>query len=278
MVTEMPAREEGRLPAVPAPPVPTYLFAGDGLTEGVHGESYVEIVENALGHGLVMNDSRRFDTAATVLARIEEPVLRYRPRWVILAVGGNDVWLPWLAGISLGWRLRYQVHRLRWGKTVTTDLDEFAAVYRALIETSRSASGSRVLACTASPLGERFSSPLNHQLSRLNGVIRNVAADCQAPVADVWQAFVEELAGQPERSGHLPMEWLLTWLDQRRLRSSSPDAISRRRKLHLTFDGVHLNSRGAELWALTILGALRRAEGDAEAGIWAQPDALDLER
>jgi lysophospholipase L1-like esterase len=88
-----------------------------------------------------------------------------------------------------------------------------------------------------------------------------VSAECHVPVADIWQAFVDELARLPERSGYLPTEWLLAWLDQRRLRSTTPDAISQRRKLHLTFDGIHLNSRGAELWALTILGAFQRAEG-----------------
>jgi lysophospholipase L1-like esterase len=267
MVTLKPALEEGSLPAMQTPPVPTYLFAGDSLTEGVYGESYVETIENALGQGLVLNDSIRYDTAATALARIGEPLRRYRPQWVILAVGSNDVWLPWLSGLSLGWGLWHLYRRLRWGKTVTTDLDEFAAVYRALIETSQFVSGSRVLACTVSPLGERFSSPVNHQLARLNGIIREVAADCQVPVADVWQAFVDELAGLPVRSGYLPTEWLFAWLDQRRLRSSTPDTISLRRKLHLTFDGIHLNSRGAELWALTVLGALRRAErGRVEPG------------
>lgn len=261
MGTLKPALEEGCLPAVQVPTVPTYLFAGDSLTEGVYGESYIETIEYALGQGLVVNVSRRYDTAATALSRIVEPLRRCRPQWVILAVGSNDVWLPWLSGLSLGWGLWHLYRRLRWGKTVTTDLDEFAAVYRALIDTSQSVSGSRVLACTASPLGERFSSPVNHQLARLNGIIREVAADRQVPVADIWQAFVDELAGLPMRSGYLPTEWLFAWLDQRRLRSSTPDAISQRRKLHLTFDGIHLNSRGAELWALTVLGALRREEG-----------------
>jgi lysophospholipase L1-like esterase len=260
MVTLDPPREEGHLAAVPTPQVPIYLFVGDGLTEGVYGVSYVEMLENALGQGLVVNDSIRYDTASTALARIGESLRRHRPQWVILAVGGNDVWMPWLSGLSLGWGLWHLYRQLRWGKTVTTDLDEFAAAYRALIETSQSVSGSRVLACTASPLGERFSSPVNHQLARLNGIIREVAVECHVPVADIWQSFVDELAGLPVRSGYLPTEWLFSWLDQRRLRSSTPDAISRRRKLHLTFDGIHLNSQGAQLWALTVLSALRRAE------------------
>jgi lysophospholipase L1-like esterase len=261
MVTLTPSAKGDRLPVAPIAPKPSYLFVGDSLTEGVFGEGHVVALEDALGPGSVVIDSRRYDTAASVSARIGDLVLRHRPRWVVLDVGRNDVWLPWLGGLSLGWGLWSLFRRLRWGKTVTTDLDEFAAVYRALIETSQSISGSHVLACTARPLGERFSSPVNHQLSRLNGIIRSGAAECMVPVADIWQAFVDELAGLPVRSGYLPVEWLFTWLDQRRIRSSTPDAISRGRKLHLTFDGVHLNSRGAELWTRTVLSSLRRAEG-----------------
>ena len=241
-------------------PSPTYLLAGDSLTEGVYGESYVDRIEDVLGRGQVANFSNAYGTAKSLLDRIEEPIRSCQPRWVILAVGSNDVWLPWLGKRSLGWGLWHVYRRVLWGKTVTSNLDEFAAVYRALVETSRSAPGSRVLVCTASPLGERFSSPVNRQLARVNGILKQVAGDCQAPVADVWQAFVDELSGLDRRSGYLPTEWLFSWLDRQRLRTSSPDEISRRRKLHLTFDGVHLNSRGAELWANTILNALMQTQ------------------
>ena len=44
------------------------------------------------------------------------------------------------------------------------------------------------------------------------------------------------------------------------------DALARRRKLHLTYDGIHLNSRGADLWAVTVLQALARAEAMAQRG------------
>ena len=40
--------------------------------------------------------------------------------------------------------------------------------------------------------------------------------------------------------------------------STSPDELGRRRRLLLTFDGRHLNSRGADLWASTILRTLAR--------------------
>jgi lysophospholipase L1-like esterase len=267
--------------AMASSPMPIYLFAGDSLTEGVYGESYVECVAQVLERGRsslggkVVNAGRGCDTVKSLLARIEEPLDQVRPQWVILAVGGNDVWLPWLASHSLVWWLWLLYRRIRLGQKPTTDLDRFASAYRALIDRSRQFDA-RVLACTTTPVGERLSSPVNRQLARLNGVIKHVAVDCQVPVADVWQAFVQELAVLSRPSRYVPGEWLFHWQDRQRLRTTSPDEIARRRRLHLTFDGIHLNSRGAELWAQTILSALARIQETALVQPSAAVRSLDV--
>jgi lysophospholipase L1-like esterase len=239
-----------------------YLFAGDSLTEGTYGESYVERIAAALqwaGDGArreVINAGRGCDTVRSLLVRIDESLVQHRPQWVILAVGSNDVWLPWLGSHSIGWWLWFRYRGIRWRQTPARDLDEFAAAYRALIDKARSLANARVLACTVSPLGERLSTPVNHQVARVNGTIKHVAVHAGVPVADVWQAFVEELAPLPRRSRYLPREWLTRWADRQHLRHGSADKLARRRRLHLTFDGIHLNSRGADLWAATVLRAL----------------------
>ncbi|MGQ9598648.1 MAG: SGNH/GDSL hydrolase family protein [Anaerolineae bacterium] len=244
-----------------------YLFAGDSLTEGVYGEGYVERVAQALsqihvGRKIeVVNVGRGGDTVRSLLHRIDEPLHRYRPRWVILAIGSNDVWWPWLSSHSLGWRLWFYYRQWALGQTPTTDLDQFAAAYRALIDKARTVARAQVVACTLSPLGEQLASPLNHQLARLNGVIKHIAADCRVLVADIWQAFVEELASLSGPSSYVPGEWLFAFMDRRRLQVISPDELSRRRHLHLTCDGIHLNSRGADLWAETIVATLLSNQG-----------------
>jgi lysophospholipase L1-like esterase len=245
-----------------------YLFAGDSLTEGIYGESYVERVAEALHLGWVglagqaVNMGWGADTVQSLLDRLDAPLRDYQPQWVILAVGGNDVWLPWLGSRSVGWWLWLRYRRITSGQKPTTDLDQFAAAYRSLIDKVQQA-GARVLACTVSPLGEQLSSPPNRQLARLNGIIKQVAAAQHMPLADVWQAFVEELAPLSTPSRYVPGEWLFAWIDRQRLRSTPPDKLGDRRRLHLTFDGIHLNSRGADLWASTILTALVRAQGTA---------------
>jgi lysophospholipase L1-like esterase len=242
-----------------------YLFAGDSLTEGTYGESFVTRVGQGLsmrpgGPGAgVVNAGRGGDTVRSLLARLEGLVREAQPQWVILAVGTNDAWFQWLISSSLGWWLWLQLRALRTGQVPTGDLDRFAAYYRALIDRSRAVSGTRVLACTVSPLGEVLSSPVNRQVARMNGVIQHLAVECRVPIADVWQGFVEQLAPERRPSRYLPRLWWSSSLDRRHLERSTPDELARRRRLRLTWDGIHLNSRGADLWAATILRALDTA-------------------
>jgi hypothetical protein len=121
----------------------------------------------------------------------------------------------------------------------------------------------KVLVCTVSPIGEQLASPVNRRLARLNGIIKHVAADRQVPVADIWQAYVEEIAALSRPSRYVPGEWLFSVMDRRRLRNAAPDDLGRRRRLWLTFDGLHLNSRGADLWANTVVNALAQAQATA---------------
>ena len=249
-----------------------YLFAGDALTEGSYGESYVEragkTLYSARGSlkGEVVNAGRGGDTVGSLLRRIDHPLRRYQPDWVILAIGGNDVWHRWLSSHSIGWSAVSFYRRLKHGQVPAADLDEFAAGYRALIDKARQV-GSSVMACTVSPRGERLSSPVNREVARLNGVIKHVAAELGVPVADIWQAFVQELAVLPKRSGYVPGEWLFVWSERRRTAKLRPDEYAERRRLHLTFDGIHLNSRGADLWARTVVEALVQAQDDQDAPV-----------
>jgi lysophospholipase L1-like esterase len=250
--------------------MPLYLLAGDSLTEGVYGESYVERIARALQqgrHGLsgeVVNAGWGGDTIASLVRRIDKPLHRYRPQWLILAIGSNDVWYPWLSSHSPVWWAWLQYRGLWAGQSPATDLDQFAAAYRMLIDRAQQL-GTRVLLCTVGPLGERLSTPLNRRVARLNGVIKHVAAECKVPVADVWQAFVDQLATLPDPSGYLAAEWLFSWVDRRRAGKVPFDTVAQRRRLHLTFDGIHLNSRGADLWAETVLRAVAQAQGTAGA-------------
>lgn len=248
----------------PAGPV-VYLFAAETLAAGGLGANAFAAVDSALQRGrngrrgAVRSIARAGDTALSLLPRLELALRGTQPHWVVLAVGSNDVWLRWLSRRGLAGWLRVQAHALRTGQRPAADLDRFAAAYRALVDTAQSAAAGQVLACTVGPLGEALTSPLNAEVARLNGVIRRVAVECQVALADVWQGFAEVLAPQPRRKAGVPDAWWSAARDRRLLRSRTIDELSQQRRLLLTFDGIHLNSRGDSLLAETIVGALDRA-------------------
>jgi hypothetical protein len=67
------------------------LFAGDSLTEGTYGESYVERVAQGLelrcgaARIATVNAGRGGDTVRSLLARIEGVLHEMQPEWLVLA-------------------------------------------------------------------------------------------------------------------------------------------------------------------------------------------------
>jgi hypothetical protein len=113
-----------------------FLFAGDDRAGELHGESYVERLRAVLFQGWgglageVVHAGHSGETVRSLLARIDTPLRKYRPHRVILSVGANDVWLPWLCAWGPLWRIRSLVRRIQYGQAPTRDLDGFAAAYR----------------------------------------------------------------------------------------------------------------------------------------------------
>ena len=100
--------------------------------------------------------------------------------------------------------------------------------------------------------------PWNRELEVLSGLIKELAA-CYAQVEylDVRGVFIRQLAGQPV-SRYLPTSMIRVALDALTLRSDEQiDRQSAERGLHLTLDGIHLNSAGAQLVADCFVAAIK---------------------
>jgi lysophospholipase L1-like esterase len=73
-----------------------YLFAGDSITEGICGESYVERAAGALYQGWAglagqaVNAGYSGETVRSLLDRIGGPLRHINPAGLVLAIGTND--------------------------------------------------------------------------------------------------------------------------------------------------------------------------------------------
>jgi len=89
-------------------------------------------------------------------------IRQYRPDWVILAIGCNDIWIHGSRRTALSEDVGPGT-ALPVRSGANHDLDQFAALYRALIDKAMQQAGTRVLVCTTSGSGERLSSPPNRR-------------------------------------------------------------------------------------------------------------------
>jgi lysophospholipase L1-like esterase len=133
------------------------------------------------------------------------------------------------------------------------NLAEFRAYYQATLDLLRRYAR-RVVAVSMALKGEDVASPCNCELEALSKVIQEAASrDEGTEYLDVRAVLIKRLAGK-RVSNYLPGSVMRVALDALTLRSDKQiDRKAAERGLHLTLDGIHLNSAGAQLVAETFL-------------------------
>ena len=201
------------------PPGNHIVFFGDSITElGDKPLGYVSLIRDSLsrsehtGEFTVVGAGRSGNKVPDLLERVDRDVLALHPRVVVIYIGINDVWhfkIPFHTG---------------------TPKDEYERGLRELVERV-TATGSEVLLCTPSVVGERYdgSNELDPMLDEYASISRKVARSMNIPLCDLRAAFLNVL------------------------REHNPHNLDRG---ILTTDQVHLNDAGNQLVEREILTAL----------------------
>lgn len=225
-------------------------FYGDSLTEGFPGASYFRILKKRLPEHTLLNFGEGDDSAYSLYHRIIRRNLLQPVDLAFLWVGTNDVPLKTSSAAGMVKRLR--------GKPWAESPEIFQLQYRVLLDLIATAARRIV---TVSPLliGEELQSPFNRYLEVLSGIVRDISAhDPRTEFVDLRQTFITRLAGRPI-SQYLPGSVVRTLLDIITLRTHAQiDRVSRARGLHLTLDGIHLNSEGARCAADAFMRVIER--------------------
>jgi lysophospholipase L1-like esterase len=225
-------------------------FIGDSLTQGIPGSSYLTILRSQLPHHRLLNLGKGNDTVVSLYRRVSH--LRFSPTpfdIVFLWVGVNDIdrgssWANRVANV-----LRRQPR--------SRDLDDFRLYYEKTLEILRQ-SAIRVVAVSPLLKGEDIHNRWNQELGTYAEVIRSLSIqDEQTEYLDLRERFFSRLAAE-RITNYLMKGPLSVGLDILTLRNDAQvDEIAAKRGLHLTLDGVHLNSAGAALVAEAFLGVIR---------------------
>ncbi|MEM9941110.1 MAG: GDSL-type esterase/lipase family protein [Planctomycetota bacterium] len=191
------------------------VFLGDSITQsGAQPGGYVTIFDQ-----IVQEKFRELDIEVIgagisgnkvpqLLSRLDKDVLEKNPTTVVIYIGINDVWHS--------------------EKGQGTPIENFESGLIELCEKIQ-ASGSKVVLCTPSVIGESQSNSLDQALDRYSEVMRSLAAKFNIKLIDLRQQFVDFL------------------------KSNNP--LDRDKNI-LTSDGVHLNAAGNDFVAEKMLTAL----------------------
>jgi len=225
------------------------LFFGDSITHGVFGESYIKILDKMLAQRFsllnyrLINKGRAGDTIYSLLKRVERDVIALSPHMVFILVGANDVLLKRPENL--------QIIQERSGlkdQIPATDTNEFKTTYRILINHIKQYLKARLILCSTGIIGEDLKNRYNRQLVHINIAIRTMAMDYHLDFIDINAAFYRELQGFKPPTDYVPRMPEI-YDDLEILKSITPDKLSQQRGLRVTYDGGHLNNRGAEIIA-----------------------------
>ena len=220
---------------------------GDSLTTGHPGASTFQALEVFLAPHDITNHGRSGDTVISLYHRIARDRLCDPADVAILWVGVNDVLARASRTHSVLKRLTHQ--------PPARDHGEFQDYYRRTLELLGK-NARNILTVSPLLIGEDLENPWNRALEELCTLIASVCAPFdRVQYVDLRSGFAAKLKDK-QPSEYVPKSITSIACEAVFLRTASQvDRAAARRGLHLTLDGVHLNSNGAQ----AVAEELRRA-------------------
>ena len=219
------------------------LFIGDSITEGKIGIGYVDIIQHYFPEFQCKNYGRGGDTISGIFTRLLKILKTHTENYdiIVIEAGHNDLFLPYV--------------KKKWNFTSirkVTPLNKIKDLYDNGLRLIGLYSKAKIIITTLSCLGEDVSSPINQKRRLVNAQIKEVGSKHGAYIADVGSVFDKILRKSISSYNLLnhPLNLPLDYFRSKRM--NWVEKISKKRRLVLTIDGGHLNSKGAMIYAKEI--------------------------
>ncbi len=226
------------------------LFLGDSLTQGTLGVSYVNLLRRRLHNYELINAGKNGDTVIGLSRRLKKTPLSNQMDMIFVWIGVNDV----LATISWNFPFWRIVLNEPWAQNHAI----FKKHYDEILSYCASKS-ERIIAVSPLFIGEEYHNKWNRKLRELYAIIKTLAKKYESvDVFDIHTMMIQKVKGKTI-SSYLPKNIIRDWTDAITLHSiKNIDEKAQERGLHVTFDGVHLNSNGAEYVADAFLQLIEK--------------------
>lgn len=204
---------------------------GDSLTEGRPGVSFLKLLQKRFPHITFVNLGKPGESVKSLHSRLTKKKLETFDL-VFLWIGVNDVYSKLLSVQA---------------QPVAKDHEEFKAYYQKVVECVLSSSNV-VIAVTPAIVGEDLNNVSNHEIKQLNTLITSIAhKHSNVSILNLHTVFENHLSSI-KSSDYISTKVLTVMKDVLFYKKTSRiDQLSKKRGLHLTLDGIHLNSKGAQI-------------------------------
>lgn len=233
------------------------LFIGDRIIKGSVGVNWVKRLSLKNPDWIVENAGVNGETLTKIKLRLEKKLATDQYDVIFLEAGINDLLIPLMQSKGFLFRSARQ-YLVRKGYNPLTETDVFEKTFRQLIIDIKKKTSATIILTTLSCMNESLESSLNKKRCLYNHVIRDVAIETGCSLVDAGALFDGYLRRCRTRNYLLQNFFHSLFGDEFQCRFlGCADYLSKKRKLHLTIDGLHLNTRGAKIYRDETEGLLK---------------------
>ncbi len=235
------------------------IFAGDSITEGITGDSYLKLFQKKDPRHTCVNLGLGGDTMIGITDRLIKYLRKHDDaQGVFIQAGHNDIILPSFRERPVPFRA-FSAFLEKRGSVPTEESIQFRSLYARRIEEVMKLHRGPIMLMTLSCVNEDLKSETDRLRQIFNDEIRLIAKEFGLNLIDIGAAFNRELAsGGQNYSTSTVRDVFIDGLLSKLPNGTS--RISEMRDLKLTIDGVHLNRRGAELYERLVSEAVTALE------------------
>ncbi|MEI9809121.1 MAG: SGNH/GDSL hydrolase family protein [Bacteroidota bacterium] len=225
------------------------LFIGDSIIRGTTGVNWIKHLARKHPRWTVENEGVNGDTLIKIRKRLAQKLKISRSYDAIVLEGGaNDILIPSLKDRGSLFSKAYG-HLIEKGYHPLEATEDIESVFHDMISLIQQRTKATVILSTIGCMNEDHGFYLNEKRETINNIIRKAARDNNCCLADPAAIFDQYLSKRKTKNYFLESFLNTTYFDAFQCRVlNRADALSRKRGLHLTIDGLHLNSRGGVIW------------------------------
>lgn len=218
---------------------------GDSITKGTPGVSYLKY----LPKGKYQNQGSGGETVEGLFSRLAHSIKHGKHKAYIIQIGTNDILLPYLEKSSPKWkkRLRKIDEMKKEGARPSKTELQFLKNYQGIVDLMKE-HDKEMLLINIPVIGEDLDHERNYKVEKFNEIIKTIALKEELALVDfyAWQKNQLEEHQNKEHFfiGEDPKQVVFDGFTS--VMKPGRMSLSKKRKLILTVDGVHLNDVGAK--------------------------------